>query len=338
MSLILAAAATLGRLRYTDQIRSVRTHLGLLPGVNRVEIGIAAGVAVEAAPGAEAEVSVDGGDGAATIITGTVTQVERRAFATVVTVADAGAALAALRPTETYHGLPFAQIIHALASLAGVGTDLVALPGQTADWIPNQRRTAAEHVGALARLGGGIAHIGSTGRLTVAPWPVGIPDVAMRLDREFLTFDTHDVDPGAMDVLLGAGGSGSALAPDAWLPATAALETGGGPDAAHRRRPEHVLRTLADVRIATGGANQRRGAAARRMAATCWPQPARRPGDVVQIQETGDEKRAGPWLLTHVRHAINGGQATTTLLGIDGGPGGGGGPIGTIAGEVGSLL
>ena len=337
MSLALAATATLGQLRYTEQLRSVRAHLALLPGVNHAEVAIAAGVRVDATPGTDAEVSLDGGDGAATLLTGTVARVERRPLATVATVTDAGAALAAVRPTGTFHGLPLAQVIRELASAAGVECGLVTVLGQTADWVPSSRRTIAEHVGELARLGGGVAHVDAAGRLAVGPWPVGVPDVAMRLDREFLSFAVHDLDPGTQDVPVGAGGAGTALAPDAWLPATDALATGGDPDATHRWRPSHVLRTLADVRVATEGAARRRDAASRRLTATCWPQPARRPGDVVQVQE-GDDAQAGPWLLTHVRHTVDARTATTVLLGVAGGPGASGGLLGAAAGALGGLL
>lgn len=337
MSLLLAATVTLGQLLYTEQIRSVRAHLALLPDINRVEVAIAAGVRVDATPGTDAEVALDGGDGGATVITGTVARVERRQFATVVTVADGGAALAAVRPTETYHGLPLAQVIRELAGTAGVDTGIVAVLGQVADWVPDPRRTAAHHVAELARLGGGVAHVDRGGRLVAMPWPVGVPDVAMRLDREFLAFATEALDPGAAEIPVGAGGAGTALAPDAWLHAPDPLTTGGGPDATHRWRPEHALRTLADVRIAADGATRRHDSAGRRLTATCWPQPARRPGDVVQVQE-GDDTQAGPWLLTHVRHTVAAATATTVLLGIAAGPDTAGGLAGAAAGALGGLL
>jgi len=336
MSLRLAATATLGQLRYAEQIRSVRAHLTLLPGVNRVEVAVAATVRVDASPGTTAEVALEGGDGPATIITGTVARVERRPFATVVTVTDAGAALAALRPVTTWRGLPFVQVIREIADTAGVDTGLVAVPGQVADWVPG-RRTAAEQVAILARLGGGLAHVDAGGRLVVATWPLGIPDVAMRLDREFLSCTVRNIAPAAVEVPVGAGGSGTALAPDAWLAATEALTTGGDPDATHRWQPEHVLRTLADVRIATDGAVKRRDAATRDLTATCWPQPARRPGDVVLLQHTTHDEQAGPWLLTHVLHAVGGRHATTTLLGLSAGATGPGGALGALAGAIGGL-
>ncbi len=317
MSLRLAATATLGQLRYAEQIRSVRAHLTLLPGVNRVEVAVAATVRVDASPGTTAEVALEGGDGPATIITGTVARVERRPFATVVTVT-------------------FVQVIREIADTAGVDTGLVAVPGQVADWVPG-RRTAAEQVAILARLGGGLAHVDAGGRLVVATWPLGIPDVAMRLDREFLSCTVRNIAPAAVEVPVGAGGSGTALAPDAWLAATEALTTGGDPDATHRWQPEHVLRTLADVRIATDGAVKRRDAATRDLTATCWPQPARRPGDVVLLQHTTHDEQAGPWLLTHVLHAVGGRHATTTLLGLSAGATGPGGALGALAGAIGGL-
>lgn len=316
MTLTTGTTVTLDDLRYTVQVRSVVGELVLLPGVNRVEVAIAAGVDVPASPGARASVELDGGDGAAVVLTGRVDHVERTTTGAVVVVSDAGAALAAVRPAETYNGLSGVQLVGRLAGLAAADTGPVTALTQTAAYVADPRRTAAEHVAAIAARSDAVAAVDAEGRVTVVAWPVGIPTAAMRLDREFTSFTTSTRSPGHEHVPVGAGGSGAALSPDAWVPSTEPVTGAGDPDGARTWAPDAVLRTRTDVDLAARGASSRRAAATTRMHATCWLQPGRRPGDVVRIDETTDAAQAGPWLLTSVRHELAPGLARTTLDGV----------------------
>lgn len=335
-TLTTSASVTLGRLQYTVQIRSVAVTLVSLPGVDSADVVIAAGVQVDAAPGDDAVVELDGGDGPATVVTGVVDHVERHPFGTVVSIADAGAALAATRPSETYSGLPAMQIIRELASAAGVTTGLVTAAIQTSAYVADPRRTGAQHVAELAARAGTVATIGGDGRLSVLPWPVGLPTAAMRRDREFilLATSTHRADHEFAAV--GGGGSGVALSPDAWLVNTDPVTNADDPDPRRTWRSDAVLRTQVDVDLANRSASSRRLAATRRLDATCWLQPVRRPGDVVQIQETTHPDEAGPWLITHVRHELAWDRSVTTLAGVTGGDTNE--LLGALAGAIGGLL
>ncbi|HEY3485259.1 MAG TPA: hypothetical protein VGK49_07735, partial [Ilumatobacteraceae bacterium] len=73
-----------------------------------------------------------------------------------------------------------------------------------------------------------------------------------------------------------------------------------------------------------------------RLRAECWLQPARRPGDVVQIQETEFDEQEGPWLLTSVRHDLAWDRAVTSLVGVSGGDTSD--LLGSLAGALGGLL
>ncbi|GEK21059.1 hypothetical protein [Cellulomonas xylanilytica] len=340
MTLTTSATVTLDDLRYTVQVRSVAAELTLLPGVNRVEVAIAAGVDVPAAAGSRASVELDGGDGGAVVVTGVVDHLERATTGAVVVITDAGAALAAARPAETYNGLTGVQVVGRLADLASADTGLIAALTQTAAYVADPRRTAAEHVAAIARRSDAVAAVDADGRLTVVAWPVGLPTAAMRLDREFTSFTTSAHQPGHDFAPVGAGGSGAALAPDAWVPSTDAVTGADDPDASRSWSPDAVLRTRTDVDLAARGAASRRAAATIRMRGTCWLQPARRPGDVVRIDETTSADQAGPWLLVSVRHELAPGVATTVLEGVAAGAADDllGGLLGAALGGVGGLL
>jgi len=336
MTLVTGATVTLDDLRYTVQVRSVVAELALLPGIDRVEVTIAAGVDVPATAGSSGTVELDGGDGAAVVLTGTVDLVERTTHGTVVVLGDAGAALAAVRPAETYDGLTGAQLVSRLADLASVGTGQVAALTQTAAYVADPRRTAAEHVAAVALRSDAVAAVDADGDVTVVPWPVGLPTAAMRLDREFTSFTTsahaaaHELAP------VGAGGSGAARSPDAWVPDTDPVTGADDPDATRTWVPDAVLRTRTDTDLAARGLTNRRAATTARLRATCWLQPARRPGDVVRVDETTQDGQSGPWLLTSVRHDLAPGLARTTLVGVAAGSSDD--LLGGLAGALGGLL
>lgn len=336
MTLTTAATVTLDRLQYTVQVRSVVAELATLPGVNRVDVVIAAGVQVEAEPGTAASVELDGGDGAATVITGTVDLVSRDATGTLVSITDGSAALAAVRPQETYNSMLAMQVIGKLADLAGVATGVVAAATQTSAYVADPRRTAAQHLAALAELAGGVATIAGDGRLTVAPWPIGLPTAAMRRDREFTALATSTHRPQHEFAFVGGGGSSVAASPDAWVMATDALTNADAPDPSRTWKSNPVLRTSTDVQLANRGENSRRAASTQRLRGDCWLQPARRPGDVIQIQETAHDGEAGPWLITSVDHVLEWDRSATVLHGVSAGDTAG--LLGSLAGAAGGLL
>ncbi len=336
MTLVTAATVTLDRLQYTVQIRSVTAELALLPGVDRADVLIAAGVDVEATPGVDATIELDGGDGAAPVIPGTVDHVDRRRGGTLVSVTDGGAALALVRPAETYNGMPAMQIITQLAQLADVDTGLIAATLQTSAYVADPRRTAAQHVAALADRAGAVAAIDGDGRLTVLPWPTGLPTVAMRRDREFTSISTSSHRQPHEFAFVGAGGSGAALSPDTWLVNTDAVTNADDPSPTRTWQADPVLRTQTDVDLANKSSTARRAASTKRLRAECWLQPARRPGDVVQIQETEFDEQEGPWLLTSVRHDLAWDRAVTSLVGVSGGDTSD--LLGSLAGALGGLL
>ncbi len=336
MSLTTSASFTVDRLQYTIQIRAVSAELGALPRANRAEVVIAGGVDVAAKPGDSAELEIDGGDGAATIITGAVQDVSRREDATAVTVVDGGSALAMVRPQETYNSMLSTQIIQQLALLAGVGTNQVVATTQTSAYVADPRRTAAQHIAALADLAGAVATIDGNGNLSVMPWPMGLPTVAMRRDREFTAISTSSRRADHEFAVVGGGGAPAAAAPDAWVMSTDPLTNAEDPSPERTWVSQRVLRTATDVNTANRGAAARRAAGTQRFRGDCWLQPSRRPGEVVQIQETESGEEAGPWLITGVAHELGWDRSHTVLTGVS--ASGDTSQLGVLAGAVGGLL
>src|SRR5205085_954461 len=104
---------------------------------------------------------VDGGEGSKTVLKGKVRTIRRNLDRISVTVADAAAGLAALRPSATYEKQSAAQVIKKLVSDASVQTGDVDIDLGLPAYVAHPGRTAAEHIAMLAALGGAIAYSGA---------------------------------------------------------------------------------------------------------------------------------------------------------------------------------
>ena len=77
MSLAPALSVTLGSLRYDTHAAGASICLALLPRGNSAEVALPSNVRFEASTGDKAVVSLDGGEGAQTVLTGKVHSVRR---------------------------------------------------------------------------------------------------------------------------------------------------------------------------------------------------------------------------------------------------------------------
>lgn len=315
MTVVPTASVTLGGLRYDRQLVALTVRLTTLPDIGTATITLPAAVRLDATAGDEAK--VDLGDGPDTVLTGTVVRI-RHGFAwTTVEVADAGAALAALRPAATYTAGTAADVVSALVGDAGAAAGDVALDLPLAAYVADQTRTAGEHVARLTALAGGLATVDSAGAVTVLPRPTE-PTVALSYGRDLTYYEVGErAAPAVRLVAVGAGPAGAPDAPDALRPSADPL-TGDGPDPGQNAvwRPEPVLRTPAAARTASGAAQTTALACARRLFARCVLLPAVRPCDVLEVRDLPGQP-AGPWLLTRVTHHLVPPGAHTELDGLD---------------------
>ena len=345
MSLRPSATITLGRLQYTEQAAAIAAALTTLPGVNSVTVSLPAGVRFEAAPDDDGMLALDSGDpdgaGADTVLTGKIRAIRRSVLATEVTIGDAGAALARLRPAATYEKSSARDVMRALAGDAAVSVDTVDIDLPLASYVAHQGWTAAEHVGYLAQLGGGIAGVHGDGALFVIAWPEGQAGLALRYGRDLLEYEVRDL-PGAavQRMMIGFGGAGSAAAPDALRPSVDALPANApAPGTAALWTPAPVLRVPKAAATASAGADVRAGAHARRVRARCTLLPRLRPGMVIEVQDIPDGLSGGAWIVTRVTHRLRPGQGGGTIFeGVSGESGGLGALLASALAAVGSLF
>jgi hypothetical protein len=335
-----AVAARFGELRYDQHIGVLVAELGVLPAVNIVDCALPAAVPVDAIAGDPAEVTLDGGDGAATILTGQVAAVRRTPDATVVTAIDAGGLLARLRPAATYEAQSVTDIAAALAGDVGAATGRLDPSSRLAFYVAHQGLTAAEHVARLASLGGLLATVNAEGELDMTIRPPGPPDAALLFGREFTTYDVVEATPAhPSPVAVGHGPAGFVPAPNGLLESTDAL-TGGAPDPGPDAMwlPSPALRTPAAVTAASREVATATSAAATRLRADCWLLPGLRPGQLIEVQGLPERLPAGPWLVSAVRHRAGGAGGGATAVEATLGGAALGDLLGAALGALGSLL
>jgi len=306
MSLAPTITVTLGNLRYDSHAVDLRGTLGMLPVVNHCRVTLPAGVRLDALPGDPAILEIDGGEGAATLLTGKVRALRRGLLGTAVDLSDAGADLAALRPAATYERQNGGDIVRALASDAAVSLGSVDLDLPLVAYVAHQNMTAAEHITYLAQLGGALAYVDGDGDLQVMAQDKEQPEVALLYGREIIAYEVKEQAlPPVRRVMAGSGPAGSPEAPDALRQTLAALPGDApAPGADAVWQPAAVLRTPMAAKNASAAAEVAAAAPGVELRAHCFLLPELRPGTVIEVQELPGELSGGPWLITRVLHRI----------------------------------
>lgn len=338
--LIPAYTLTLADQQWTSQVLVLEVLLAAAPLTGALTARFPASATVKAEPGDKVTLSLDGGEGAAGVFTGTVTAVRRGPARIDVHAVDAAGRLARQRPATTYEQVNAGSVISDLAGAADVKTgeieDGVALAWYAAD----PTRTALDHVARLTSWSGGLARVDADGRLVATAVAATQAEFALRYGRELLglqqTTRLRDVDSFTY---AGEAGAGSADSPDA-LRATSDFFAGNrpdGPDGAHRWAFEPALRTT-DAAGSAGAAAQWRYAAGARIGSfEAFLLPLARPGTVIEIAELPDGLTGAPVWLDRVRHRLGAGSARTSARMYAGGPPASG-PLGSLVGAVSGAL
>ncbi len=341
MSLAPALSVTLGSLRYDTHAAAAGICLAMLPRGSSAEIALPSNVRFEASTGDKAVVSLDGGEGAQTVLTGKVQSIRREFELIRVILTDTGD-LAGYRPSATLEGQDAQSVVNKLASDVSVSTGNVDIDLDLAVYVAHPGRTAAEHIAKLAELAGGIAYTDGDGSLNVKQKPSGPADSALKYGREVMTYETRSADAlSPQRFAMGFGPAGSGGADDALRPSVDAIP-GSASDGGVGvwRVPTPVLRVPSAATTASGALQSIAAAQAERVTAHCFLLPTLRPGNVIEVQELPDGLSSGPWLITRVEHSFERGFGTTRFWGetASAGPSLLGGLLGAAAGAIGGLL
>jgi len=331
-------SVTLGNLRYDSQVSALQVICSLLPAVNTASVLFPGAVNISAAPEAQAEVSIDAGNGAVKVLSGVIQSIEHRPFDTTVVISDSSYALSNYRPNATFEKQNAANIVQTLASDIDVAVANADIDLSIPQYAAHQKRTAAEHIATLAKLSDGFAMINADGELSVKNWPEGSADAAIQYGRDLIDFNftrhqsTHSVAP------IGNGPSGSIDAPDVMRLATSQLpESVPDPGQDVVWQPQLMLRTPAAVQTAQSGLARERNQRAGQAQLVNLLRPDFTPGMTLAIQGIPNSAIADRWILTHVTHEIAPGSHARTIMkareSADAG-----GLLDALAGALGALL
>ncbi|WP_437569800.1 hypothetical protein [Sorangium sp. So ce542] len=339
MSLTPALAVTLGNERFDSHILDASVCLAPLPAASWFRVSLPPGVDPSAVAGDPAVLTLDGGEGSETVLTGKVRHVKRGVRATEVLAADGGADLA-YRPTATFERQAARDVVRALCGDANVDVGRLDIDLDLAAYAAHPQRTAAEHVAELARIAGAMGVFDEGGALVVAPPPTGPADLALQYGREIVSFDRRDAAPRAAPYLVGSGPAGSVDAPDA-LRHTTAVIPGDTPSPTPGARwiPTPILRTPRAGNDATRARQSEHAAQATTARMGCFLLPRLRPGMVIQVKGLPDRFPGGDWFVLRVTHRVARGASSTSIEARAAAGGGGLGGLAAAAGAaIGGLL
>ncbi len=204
---------------WKNTVETLTLEAGLGPSVDRVEARLAA---VQQAPvpaiGDAGSVSLGYSDAAAeTVFTGQVEAVGRSIHgATHVVASNGGALLSRLRINQSYEQQKAGDIVQDLAGRAGVSAGSVEAGVTFPFYVVDDRRTAYQHIAALARKCGFSAYFTPEGELTFAPITPGQPVQSFTYGVDILALQVYEAAPGLGQVTVVGEGAAGSQGQDAW--------------------------------------------------------------------------------------------------------------------------
>jgi phage protein D len=256
-----------------------------------------------------------------------------------IAAATGAALLARLRMNQGYEQVTAADIVKDLASKASVETDAVEDGATYAFYAIDDRRTAWDHIAALARRSGFRAFLSREGKLNFRPVEAGGAVQTFSYGGDVLALElTSAVAAAAGVTVVGEGAAGS-NGSDAWswlLKDPSAARAEAGDDASARLRTDASLRSL----DASQAAADAMAAAVTGATLAGWLLTAGAPavavGSTIEIAGAPQPALNGVCVVDRVVHRFGKGQGFTTRIAFrQTGPGsaaGGGGLLDTVKG------
>jgi hypothetical protein len=326
--LTVTATLDLGDKRYTTHVTRLRLTRARLPDVDRLEVDLPASVSLDAAPGDDAVLKLDGGEGEETVFTGVIRSLRGRPGLVRVVCDGAAALLAASRPVLALEGLSVGDVVKQLCDEAGVTPGDIDDGPKLALYVANGRVTALAEVARLAALTGGYARVDGEGRLDLGP-EVGA-ERALRWGREPLDAEVTAGPP----VELSAEGAGPFAAGQgeegARWPVADFSRGGEAATSLAWRLPVRELGDVDATRAAAEAALARRAEAWQPFQLRAWLLPALSPLDRLTVQDAPERLALDAARVDHVIHHLDGSGAWTELRGAA--AAGSGGLLGALGG------
>ena len=198
-------------------LESLRVHMSVSGAHDRFacRLGFLSPFA-DVEPGADAAVKLGFGDDLETVLTGTVTTVERSSSGLVVEGLAASGALSASRVGRSYVGQTVGDVVSDLVSVAGGTPGEVSASQELAAYHVDERRCVWAHVRQLARLTGSELTSNSEGAVNFRPVKTGSADYSLRYGADLVAWDVGPREPRGPAVSVVPFGAASEEGTDKW--------------------------------------------------------------------------------------------------------------------------
>jgi len=305
---------------WAQSLVSVVVEDGLSPLADAVTLHLAGGasapdVAVEDSGIVELGYEDDTTD---TVFTGQVEEVRHSVQGTTwISAVNGGALLSRTRVNQSYEQQKAGDIVKDLAGRAGVDTDAVEDGADFPFYVVDDRRSAYQHVAALARKSGYLAYFTPEGKLSFVPFTAEQAVQTFTYGEDVLSLHATEAPPvvGAVTTL-GEGAAGS-QGQEAWSwlvkgPSSVSSSAGSGD-------PERLVQdaSLRSGEAAQGAADSIADAAdgGTLIGELLVPgSPAVVVGSAVEIVDAPQETLNGLFLVRRVRHRFSKQGGFTTLI------------------------
>jgi len=262
---------------------------------------------------ADAELALGFGDDLVTVLTGTVSAVERAAWGLVVEGLAATAALSASRIGRSYVGQTVGDVVSDLVSSAGGSTGEVSATTQLSAYHVDERRTVWTHVRQLARLTGSEVSSDAQGAVNFRPVKTGSADHTLRHGADLVAWDVGPRNAAGPEVSVVPFGAASELGTDKWhvlLREPEGSSPSGPVLVAPALRDRDAAQALADALAATAGRGAKGGGV------VAVGDGAIRAGDLVELTDmpSGED---GVHRATSVSHLLAAGLGFRTALAVE---------------------
>jgi len=170
----------------------------------------------DAAAGADAELELGYGDDLETVLTGTVSLVERAPWGLAIEGLSATGALSASRVGRSYVGQTAADVVNDLVSGAGGTAGEISASHTLSVFHVDERRTVWTHVRQLARLTGSELSSDAQGAVNFRPVKTGSADHTLRYGADLLAWDVGPRDAAGPEVSVVPFGAASEEGTEKW--------------------------------------------------------------------------------------------------------------------------
>ncbi len=322
------------------------TICGMAPFVDTATIDVASGTGPSSATGDSGSISAGYDDtSAGTIFTGKVEAVRYGvAGVTRVRVSKGAAPLSRLRLNQSYEQRSAADIVNDLTQKASVDTGSVEDGAKYPFYVIDDRRTAWQHIAALARSNGFAAYFTTDGKLNFGPVAEGQPVQTFTYGDDILGLQLTRAVPAAGQVTVTGEGAAGSKGSDAWnwlLKDVSAVKAQSGTGDVERLFSDGSVRSS----DAAQAASDQIAAAVTADALSGWLLAPGSPdvtvGSTIALAGAPQDALNGNCIVERVHHRFRKNQGFTTLIHFtqsSQASGGGGGLLGSAVSAVKGLL